>query len=129
MNGRQNEGHGFENVGQHRQTGDIMDRLTQQEIDEVYRAQQRIYWEADFVNRCIDRLLAGEGLCNLPYSSLADEKEILDEAYQLYNKKEDCNVAYTDTLDAVIDEIERWISNGPTGTPGQGEEENPVTLC
>lgn len=78
----------------------IMSGLTQTEIDSIYRMQKRVYWEADFVNRYIDRRLGGVGLCNLPYETLVDEKMILDTAYGLYCDMEDCNVAYNDTLDA-----------------------------
>lgn len=93
-------------------TNGIMAGLTQMEIDAIYRMQQRVYWEADFVNRCIDRRLEGIGICNLPYASLADRKAILDVAYGIYQNIEDCNVAYNDTLDAVIDEIEKRIDSG-----------------
>ena len=82
--------------------------LSQRDIDRIYDTQQRIYWEADFVNRCIDRRKAGIGCCNLPYESLADEREILDKAYSLYENEEDCSVPYHDTLDQVIDQVEQW---------------------
>lgn len=90
----------------------IISGLTQLEIDSIYRMQQRIYWEADFVNRCIDRRLEGVGLCNLPYETLADEKILLDMAYELYRNMMDCNISYNDTLDAVVDEVERCIARG-----------------
>ena len=89
--------------------GEIMSNLTQAEIENIYRMQKRAYWEIDFVNRCIDRQLEGVGLCNLPYDTLDDEDTILDTAYELYCKMADCNIAYNDTLDAVIDEAERCI--------------------
>lgn len=88
---------------------EIMSSLTQTEIESIYRMQKRFYWEADFVNKCIDRSLEGVGLCNLPYDTLADEKMILDTAYELYCKMADCNIAYNDTLDAVADEVEREV--------------------
>lgn len=90
----------------------IMSGLTQMELDDIYRMQKRVYWEADFVNRCIDRRLEGVGLCNLPYETLADEKTILDTAYELYCKMENRNVPYNDTLDIVIDEIEQCVAKG-----------------
>lgn len=49
------------------------------------------------------------GLCNLPYDTLEMEKELLDEAYRIYSKKEDANTAYNITLDLVIDELEHRI--------------------
>lgn len=94
---------------------DNVSALTQMEIDRIYRMQQRIYLEADFVGRCIDRELEGVGLCNLPYGTLSDEKTILDIAYGMYCNMEDCNIAYNDPLDAVVDEVERCIARGYTG--------------
>lgn len=41
-----------------------------------------------------------------------DEAELLDTAYRIYEEKEDCNIAYNDTLDAVIEEIEQQIADG-----------------
>lgn len=71
--------------------------LWQSDIDAIYRKQQRIYWEADFVNRCIDRYHDETGLYNIPLESVADNTALLDMAYELYTDKEDCNVAYTPT--------------------------------
>ena len=93
-------------------TNGIIAGLTQLEIDAIYRMQHRVYWEADFVERCIERRSEGVGICNLPYASLAEEKAILDAAYVIYLNIEDCDVAYNDTLDSVVDEIERCIDNG-----------------
>jgi len=90
----------------------ILSGLTQMEIDSIYCMQRQIYWEADFLNRCIDRRIEGVGLCNLPYETLADEKTILDTAYELYCKMENRNVPYNDTLDIVIDEIEQCVAKG-----------------
>jgi len=86
--------------------------LSQQEIDRIYYRQQRIYWEADFINRCLERREAETGLCNLNYKTLPDDTFLLDTAYEIYQKKEDCNISYNDILDAVIDEIESGISKG-----------------
>lgn len=86
--------------------------LSQQEIDRIYYRQQRIYWEADFINRCLERRAEETGLCNLNYETLPDDSALLDTAYEMYQKKEDCNIAYNDTLDTVIDEIESGISKG-----------------
>lgn len=86
-------------------------RLSNQEIEEIYRRQLRLYWEVDFITRCTDRRQEESGLCNLPYDTLAKEKTLLDKAYEIYNKKEDANTAYNITLDLVIDEIEQLIKN------------------
>lgn len=98
----------------------IMSGLTQTDIDNIYRMQKRVYWEADFVNRCIDRRLEGVGLCNLPYETLADETVILDTAHEFYCKMEDCDISYNATLDTVIDEVERCIAGGYIGLGRSG---------
>ncbi len=36
-------------------------------------------------------------------------KQLLNTAYTIYQKIQDCNVAYNDTLDCVIDRIEEMI--------------------
>lgn len=94
----------------------IMSALTQMEIDNIYHMQQRIYWEADFVDRCIERRSENVGLCDLPYGTLA---------YGLYCKMEDCNTAYNDTLDAVIDEVEQCIARGYIGLGRSGYYAGP----
>lgn len=86
--------------------------LPQQTVDEIYRRQQRIYWEADFINRCIERREDEIGIRNFNYETLADDAALLDAAYEIYQKKEDCGIAYNATLDAVIDDMESGISKG-----------------
>lgn len=61
------------------------------------------------INRCSDRLHSGIGRCNLPYETLSEDRELLNTAYTIYQKIQDCNVAYNDTLDCVIDRIEEMI--------------------
>lgn len=86
-------------------------RLSDKEMEKIYRIRQRFYWEIDFINRCNDRKWTEIGLCNLPYRKLPDEKKLLDLAYELYNDMEDSNTAYNVTLDLVIDEIEHRIQD------------------
>lgn len=97
--------------------------LSNQEIEEIYRRQLRLYWEIDFINRCIDRRQEESGLCHLPYETLAEEKELLEQAYELYLKREDSNTAYNVTLDLVIDEIEHLIKNAETFQDMTAEQE------
>lgn len=97
--------------------------LPDQIMEEIYQIQKRIYWELDFIGRCLDRRDEEIGLCNLPYDTLETEKGILDEAYDIYGKKEDANTAYNVTMDQVIDELEHRIRNHqisisePAGNP------------
>ena len=87
--------------------------LSDQEMEDIYRIQQRLYWETDFINRCEDRKQEGTGLCNLPYKTLPEEKKLLALAYELYNDMEDSNTAYNVTLDLVIDETWKYIKDNP----------------
>lgn len=82
------------------------------QIQQAYEIYREHCFSCDFINRSSDRRQEGTGLCNLPYESLPDENELLSEAYSLYCKWEDCNVAYNVTLDKVIDEIEQQIDKG-----------------
>lgn len=83
--------------------------LWEQQMEAIYRIQQRRYWEMDFISRCIERRLEEIGLCNLPYQTLPKEQTLLAQAYELYTKRKDSNTAYNVTLDLVIDEIEQMI--------------------
>lgn len=82
------------------------------QIRQAHALYQRHCFSCDFINRCSDRRQEEIGLCNLPYETLPDEETLLEMAYHIYCGKEDCNIAYNDTLDAVIDEIEQQIANG-----------------
>lgn len=81
-------------------------------LEKAYRIFKQHYFECDFLNRCCDRRTDEIGRCNLPYATLPEERELLAIAYEIYCRKEDCNVAYNDTLDLVVDEIEDLIQQG-----------------
>ncbi len=98
--------------------------LPDQEMEKIYRIRQRFYWETDFISRCRERKLEGTGLCNLPYQTLTEEKNLLDLAYELYNNMEDSNTAYNVTLDLVIDAIEHRIQDNQIVTATEPNE-NP----
>lgn len=83
--------------------------MIQKRKDRIYESQHRSYWKADFINRCSDRLHSDIGRCNLPYETLSEDRELLNTAYTIYQKIQDCNVAYNDTLDCVIDRVEEMI--------------------
>ena len=53
-------------------------RLSDKEMEKIYRIRQRFYWEIDFINRCNERKWEEIGLCNFPYRKLPDEKKLLD---------------------------------------------------
>lgn len=82
------------------------------QIQEAHAIYQRHCFSRDLISRCLDRKQEEIGLCNLPYDTFPDEADLLDAAYNIYCKKEDCNIAYNGTLDAVIDEIEQQIADG-----------------
>lgn len=102
--------------------------LSDQEMENIYRMQQRLYWETDFISRCEERKQEETGLCNLPYKTLPDEKKLLNLAYELYNNKEDSNTAYNVTLDLVIDEIEHWIRDNQIGDAAESGKNPRVVV-
>lgn len=80
---------------------------------EQIRQAHEIYefhcFSQDFITLCEER--RKDGLCHLPYRTLPDETELLDTAFRIFCKKRDCNVAYNDTLNMVMDEIESQIAD------------------
>lgn len=88
---------------------------------------QRLYWETDFISRCIERRNDEIGSCVLPYETLPDEKKLLNLAYVLYISMEDSNTAYNITLDLVIDEVERQIKDGSICLVNETEWSRKVT--
>lgn len=86
--------------------------LFYEQIQSAHEIYKEYCFFQDFIGRCSDRLLQQDGLCNLPYETLSEQTHLLCLAYDLYQKWSDCNVAYNDTLNCVIDEIEQRIANG-----------------
>lgn len=84
--------------------------LSYEQIQKAHEIYQQYCFACDFLNRCSDRMQEDVGLCNLPYETLPDEDDLLRTAYEIFLRKEDCNTAYNDTLDAVIEEIEQQIA-------------------
>ena len=103
-------------------------RLSDKEMEKIYRIRQRFYWEMDFISRCRERKLEEIGLCNLPYQTLPEEKKLLDLAYELYNDMEDSNTAYNVTLDHVIDETERRIQDNRIATAAEPDGNPRVVI-
>ena len=103
-------------------------RLSDKEMEKIYRIRQRFYWEMDFISRCRERKLEEIGLCNLPYQTLPEEKKLLDLAYELYNNMEDSNTAYNVTLDLVIDETERRIQDNRIATTAEPDGNPRVVI-
>lgn len=87
-------------------------KLFYDQIRQAHALYQRHCLSCDFIKRCSDRRQEETGLCNLPYDTLPDEETLLETAYHIYCRKEDCNISYNDTLDAVIDEIEQQLADG-----------------
>ena len=77
--------------------------LTYDQLEAAYNIYQEQFISCDFIRRSLERLEEGIGLCNLPYETLHDDPNLLHEAYLQFLRLEDCNVAYNDTLDQVID--------------------------
>lgn len=98
------------------------------QIRKAHAIYQRYCFSCDFINRCSDRRQEEIGLCHLPYETLPDEAELLDTAYRIYGEKEDCNIAYNDTLDAVIEKIEQQIADGRLVLPSVQEGPRVASL-
>lgn len=88
----------------------IMLDTSPENIKKIYRAQHKIHWKRDFVNRCNEHKMDGQGRYNLP-DILDEDKDLLNTAYEIYCRLKDNNIAYNVMLDAVIDVIEERISD------------------
>ena len=86
--------------------------LTYDQLEAAYNIYREQFISCDFIRRTLERLEEGIGLCNLPYETLHDNPNLLHEAYLQFLRLEDCNVAYNDTLEQVIDAIEQWLASG-----------------
>ena len=87
------------------------------QIRKAHELYRRHCFYQDFPELCEERRQDGIGLCNLPYDTLDEEKELLRLAYDLYEKWEDTNIAYLVTLNCVVDEIEKALGNGTLHLP------------
>ena len=86
--------------------------LTYDLLEAAYNIYREQFISCDFIRRTLERLEEGIGLCNLPYETLHDNPNLLHEAYLQFIRLEDCNVAYNDTLEQVINEIEQRLATG-----------------
>lgn len=86
--------------------------LTYDQLEAAYNIYREQFISCDFIRRSLERLEERIGLCNLPYETLRDDSNLLHEAYLQFIRLEDCNVAYNDTLEQVINEIEQRLATG-----------------
>ena len=86
--------------------------LTYDQFEAAYNIYREQFISCDFIRRSLERLEERIGLCNLPYETLRDDPNLLHEAYLQFIRLEDCNVAYNDTLEQVINEIEQRLATG-----------------
>ena len=86
--------------------------LTYDQLEAAYNIYREQFISCDFIRRSMERLEERIGLCNLPYETLRDDLNLLHEAYLQFIRLEDCNVAYNDTLEQVINEIEQRLATG-----------------
>ena len=86
--------------------------LTYDLLEAAYNIYREQFISCDFIRRSLERLEERIGLCNLPYETLRDDPSLLHEAYLQFIRLEDCNVAYNDTLEQVINEIEQRLATG-----------------
>lgn len=86
--------------------------LTYDQLEATYNIYREQFISCDFIRRSLERLEERIGLCNLPYETLRDDPNLLHESYLQFIRLEDCNVAYNDTLEQVINEIEQRLATG-----------------
>ena len=86
--------------------------LTYDQLEVAYNIYRKQFISCDFIRRSMERLEERIGLCNLPYETLRDDPNLLHESYLQFIRLEDCNVAYNDTLEQVINEIEQRLATG-----------------
>ena len=86
--------------------------MTYDQLEAAYNIYREQFISCDFIRRSLERLEERIGLCNLPYETLRDDPNLLHEAYLQFIRLEDCNVAYNDTLEQVINEIEQRLATG-----------------
>jgi heme oxygenase len=86
--------------------------LTYDQLEAAYNIYREQFISCDFIRRSLERLEERIGLCNLPYETLRDDPNLLHESYLQFIRLEDCNVAYNDTLEQVINEIEQRLATG-----------------
>lgn len=86
--------------------------LTYDQLEAAYNIYREQFISCDFIRRSMERLEERIGLCNLPYETLRDDPNLLHESYLQFIRLEDCNVAYNDTLEQVINEIEQRLATG-----------------
>lgn len=86
--------------------------LTFEQLQKAHEIYQKHCFFLNFIGFCEERHQNEIGLCNLPYKTLEHESELLRTAYEFYVKIKDCNIAYNDTLNSVVDEIEKQIADG-----------------
>lgn len=86
--------------------------LTYDQLEAAYNIYREQFISCDFIRRSFERREEEIGLCNLPYETLRDDLPLLHEAYRQFVRWEDCNIAYNDTLEQVIDEIEQRLAAG-----------------
>lgn len=80
-------------------------------LEEAYRLQKRRYFEADFCSFVMERN-EGNELCLIPSDTVADDKRLLDKAFEIFDDLEDCNVAFNDTMKETIAKVEAMIRAG-----------------
>lgn len=103
--------------------------LKRSEVSKAHEICLRDNFKQDFVNRYRERCMDRIGLCNLPTDHIEEQQDIFEQAYTCYQDILDCNVAYNDTLDTVIDIIEKRMKNGEiTLIPQDGKSRIAIVI-
>ncbi len=80
-------------------------------LEEAYSIQKRRYFEADFCSFVMERNERSEP-CLIPSDTVADDKKLLDKAFEIFEMLENSNVAFNKTMKETISKIEDMIRKG-----------------
>ena len=72
----------------------------------IYEELSREYFISDFIARVEEKKDDDPDSCNIP-DDLENHPDILDAAYQMYQERKDCNIAYNDTVDSIINTVNK----------------------
>ena len=86
--------------------------LTYDQLEAAYNIYREQFISCDFIRRPWNVWRKESDSATFHMKRRADDPSLLHEAYLQFLRLEDCNVAYNDTLEQVIDAIEQWFASG-----------------
>lgn len=78
--------------------------LTPQELERAFRIRQREYLLEDICG-VLNEWVQQERISKEDGATVLNDRKVVEQMADLYERREDCNVAYNDTLGEVIREV------------------------